>query len=74
MIGKKINLKQSFFILLLMHSPISLGQGSELGEDLKGECIATLPDQNRSELSGIKLDLDESSEEAPSGTTETKSK
>ena len=75
MIYKLINLKKGilvFFIFFL--SSTSFGNLNELGEDLKGECIATLADQGRSELLNIKIDLDEVSEDDPSGTTETKSK
>ena len=75
MIFKKLNLKNYiliFFTLIL--SSISFGAQNGLGEDLKGECIATLPDQSRSELLDIKLDLEDSDFEDSSGTTETKSK
>jgi len=75
MIDKMLNLGKSIVILFIFFlSSFSFGSQSQLGEDLKGECIATLPDQSRSELLGIKLDLEELSEEDSSGTTETKSK
>ena len=75
MIDKILNLEKSIIILFIFFlSSTSFGSQSQLGEDLKGECIATLPDQSRSELLGIKLDLEDLSEEDSSGTTETKSK
>ena len=75
MIDKILNLEKSIIILFIFFlSSTSFGSQSQLGEDLKGECIATLPDQSRSELLGIKLDLEDLSEEDSSGKTETKSK
>ena len=44
------------------------------GEDLKGDCIATLPDQSRSSLEGIKQELSEIEEEDTTTPTKTKSK
>ena len=75
MIDKILNLEKSIIILFIFFlSSTSFGSQGQLGEDLKGECIATLPDQSRSELLGIKLDLEDLSEEDSSGKTETKSK
>ena len=75
MIFKKLNLKKYTFIFFTFFlSSASFGVQNELGEDLKGECIATLPDQSRSELLDIKLDLEDLEAEDSSGTTETKSK
>ena len=75
MSNKKINFKKWIFVIFLVSVfQIPLVQGSGLGEDLKGECIATLPDQGRSELLDIKMDLEDSTEEGSSDTTETKSK
>ena len=75
MIDKILNLEKGIVILFIFFlSSASFGSQSKLGEDLKGECIATMPDQSRSELLDIKLDLEELSEEDSSDTTETKSK
>jgi len=75
MFNKNINLKKSIFVICLIFiSPIIFCQEIDLGEDLKGDCIATLADQNRSELLDIKLNLEDLSEEDSSDTTQTKSK
>ena len=52
----------------------SLAFSSNYGEDLKGDCIATLPDQSRSSLEGIKQELSEIEEEDTTTPTKTKSK
>ena len=53
----------------------SVAFSNNYGEDLKGDCIATLPDQSRSSLEGIKQNLAEIEEEETTTTpTDTKSK
>ena len=75
MIDKILNLEKGIVILFIFFlSSNSFGSQDLLGEDLKGVCIATLPDQSRSELLNIKIDLEELSEEDSSDTTQTKSK
>ena len=67
---KKLIFFIGFFIILIPQS-----FSSEYGEDLKGECIATLPDSGRYHLIDIKEDLDEIDEEEGTSTpTDTKSK
>ena len=72
---KKVDLKDWLFVIILfIASHVSFVHGNDLGEDLKGECIATLPDQGRSELLDVKADLEDSTDSDSSGSTETKSK
>jgi hypothetical protein len=74
-LNRILNFKRSIFFVGFLIILISQSFSSEYGEDLKGECIATLPDSSRYDLIDIKENLEEIEEEEGTSTpTDTKSK